>query len=740
MRLTRALCLSAVAACLALATAGLAGELEEDTGVIKVYEVNRVVSDFPDVEDMSTPESAYAVFARATAKGDNSVWMRLSTPAVQANVARRPAVTLPPVPYHLRTRIIEVRVIGTTAGVIAEAHDARGSTYYDLRSLENTGGQWLNVGNDSGQNLWFLRSVFAARCPAWAGKMRRFVVRDAISGPEEHLKTYMKHVEDNAREPKEFLLDALSRHRLVIIGDISHRPLYWQFYASLVSDRAFSEQTGTVYLDLPAALQPVVDRFLAGAKADKGQVLEVLRGIEWTGWPDQSLYDFFMAVWQANAKLPAERRVRIVLVGRSYLWNGQGAGATGGDPDRITAEYVLKDLGARGSDRRSALLITNVLSAAKDIRYCAGAPMLTPARRLAEALGLHAAYTVLTHGTLRSEYPPLVGRRALGLFDETLAEVGRPAAFGIGDGPFGSDPFDAYFWHTTDSTYADGYDAYLYLGPHEKERPAAFIDDFYTQEFVDEAARRFQELYGSDWTVVSGTHARPREFEEWFKGKCGWPGLEIRKSAKAPLYRRVAEWLQAGFKGQKRREAAGIGPVDAWVYGGGWWQESLTRKAYGDALADPRKITREAQKLFQAIRQADYRTTLAVLNGPPSIRRDKAWQDFTGDAGYGVYTDYPSWVRWMCEHFKDNPITKVDLGEVHADGEGTPTVPYKLTLRDGAVLKGELPYDYTYESDSWWGREGLDWHLWTPDQLAKGKDEGDKTGAATGPVDGGGLK
>jgi hypothetical protein len=62
---------------------GLAGE--------RVYEVHKKVSDFPDREDLSTPEAAFATINRAwVAEGDEGpFWLRLSSPENAARLTRQ---------------------------------------------------------------------------------------------------------------------------------------------------------------------------------------------------------------------------------------------------------------------------------------------------------------------------------------------------------------------------------------------------------------------------------------------------------------------------------------------------------------------------------------------------------------------------------------------------------------------------------------------------------------------------
>ena len=46
--------------------------------LLKVYKVDKKVSDFPQEDDFSTPEAAYVVVNRVMASGEQSKWRRIS--------------------------------------------------------------------------------------------------------------------------------------------------------------------------------------------------------------------------------------------------------------------------------------------------------------------------------------------------------------------------------------------------------------------------------------------------------------------------------------------------------------------------------------------------------------------------------------------------------------------------------------------------------------------------------------
>jgi hypothetical protein len=117
------------------------------------------------------------------------------------------------------------------------------------------------------------------------------------------------------------------------------------------------------------------------------------------------------------------------------------------------------------------------------------------------------------------------------------------------------------------------------------------------------------------------------------------------------------------------------------------------------------EVSAAAQRLFQAIREADYSKDWS---------KPTDWNQFPAkDVDYCVDHNFPGWVKWVCNKFKTNPIVDVQLGKVFADSEGRPTVHFRLTLKDGEILQGDLPFVRSRDPKRipWMGLESLDWHL-----------------------------
>ncbi len=136
---------------------------------------------------------------------------------------------------------------------------------------------------------------------------------------------------------------------------------------------------------------------------------------------------------------------------------------------------------------------------------------------------------------------------------------------------------------------------------------------------------------------------------------------------------------------------------------GGELAEAVRRDASAKVAKSASDVAAAAQRLFEAIRAADYgHEWLGTAD----------WKHFPAkEAGYDPDHNRLGWVRWMCAKFKANPVTDVRLGKVFANPGGLPTVHFELKLKDGEVLQGDLPFQWNSAKKQWVGQAGLDWHL-----------------------------
>ena len=501
--------------------------------------------------------------------------------------------------------------------------------------------------------------------------------------PEAFLAPFVDFLKTHGEEPHSFVMRALAEHPLVIMGEVHHRPLYWQFNSSLVRDPEFPKRVGVIYLEMPPNDQALIDQFLAGERCDPQLVVQMLRDVlEW-GWPDQAMLDFFATVWMVNQTLTPEQRMRIVLVDMPRPWSKIGKPEDWRQyeqvpRDRQMADNIVADRQAHPQDSRHGLFIVGFGHAHLNMTYPNGNPAESAGWHLRKALGPDNVYVLFPHQPVMTNLGQVSGRLMWGLFDSACSALGdKPVAFPLTSGPFGEQRFDGSTDMALAGTYREGYSAYLYLGPLEYEAFSPLIASFYTNGFVQELDRRHRVMNGKG--LVEGrviSQLDPAEFVAWMERGWGKPR---------------ASW-----------QTEALGPLDAWRLGSDW-QKVVKEDKLAAAMEHPEEIRQAAQALFTQIQQAGYQQFLSGKLG---------WIDFPTFGFYTTQTDWPSLVDWMCQTFSKNPITAVALGDVFRNDEGLPAVPYALTLKDGKILQGNLPFVWEFEGGGHWhGLEGLDWHL-----------------------------
>ncbi len=665
-------CALALSACAVVAAEA---QVPAETNGVKVYTVNRKVSDFPEQEDMSTPEAAYATLNRLSASGDQAFWRRLSVPrkaeGIQNQSGKR-EVSASERAKFLGAEIFEVHVWDDKSAVVI----ARMPKDWDLRWLSCVNGKWLNDGNDGEPSLEGARARIP-RVRAYKQVERLRDSRPPVADAEKHLRPFVEFLKREATDPQEFLLKALEKHRLVILGEVHNRQRYWAFNAALVRSPTFARHVGAIYLELPCNDQSLVDQFLAAPKYDPAPVIDMLRDMFEFGWPDQPTVEFCQAVWVANQSLPKDPRLRIVLVDMARPWKEiqKRADWRKYDVDRnqFMAEQIARDLREHAQDSRHALFIVGYMHAMKNITYPSREPFKSAGWYLCQSLGERNVFVIFPHSPVISNRGEVDGRLGLGLFESAFAALSsRPVAFPLDSGPFGELLFDASMDVMTPDPYRAGFNAFLYLGPLEDEIVSPLIPGFYTDEYAREVDRRCRLMNGR------GLESDP----------------EIGAVSGDAIRRlREAWWSQPRYEWRR------LGPLDAW-HSGSDWQRRLREDNYRAARKDAIVIRSEAERLFDALRRADY-------------AKDPNWHIFPSpDVGlYWVQTDRPAWTRWVCQHFRTNPIVQVQIGKVIFEQSKRPAVPYKLVLADRTRLEGVLPFEYRPEAGRWEGITGLDWHL-----------------------------
>jgi hypothetical protein len=511
---------------LLLASVASGQMFKPDAGEARVYSVGKSVNDMPAEESFADPEQAYAAINRRLAAG-NIDWKAVSVARLGPKFPKAPDNPRPvserAAQGWLGAFIVEVRLVSSRSAYVLAQWPASGSI--DIRALELENGRWLNVSNEQADTIEQARrrideDADARRSADWWRKRTTY--------PQDHLKGFVEFLNRSARDPREFLLSALAERKLVVVGEIHHRPTYWKLNSDLVADPRFARHCGMIYLELPGNNQYLIDRFLESETLNTTPVIETLRDMLWMGWPDQAMLDFLVTVWRANQALPPEQCIRIVLVDMPRPWKliqkREDWKAYDGDRDEIMAHNVLRDMLGHPKETRHGLFITGYMHAARKLRsQSTDSPIKTAGWRLTQVLG-DQCFAVLQHGPQISNMGRVYGRSARGLFDSAFAARDhKPAAFALSGSPFGAEPFDAAADVQCIGTYGDAFDGYLFLERLEDEVFAAIIEGFYTDEFVKELDRRYRLTDPDGLESLGIDELTAQRFERWMSRHWGAP-------------------------------------------------------------------------------------------------------------------------------------------------------------------------------------------------------------------------
>jgi len=666
--------------CLALVLNGLCrAENKDEDSLHHVYQVNKEVSDFPPVRDLSTPEAAYATIMRdfMATGASTSEWSDIST--WQKKGTERRSVSPELAESYLNAHISEVTIYKNRLAVVIAKVKEHGVVGYDPRHLFFDEGSWLNSGQDGlTATIEEVRNTFSRKCERlYRANMKRLGEpieprwnRTPVAEPESHLKPYIEFLKKQGLEPHALMIRALEEYQLVVMGEVHNRPRYWAFNVELIRDSAFAQTVGTIYMELPSNHQSSIDDFLAQDTCEKELVIQMLRDVFELGWPCKPTLDFFVAVWQVNQELPPDQRLRIRLVDMQRPWEKiqkrQDWRAYNVDRDLVMAQNILDDR-QTCPDKRHGFFIVGMGHAMETLYY---ADRKTPCKfsgwYLKQTLG-DELFTVFQHAPVMTNRGVVSGRLALGLIDSAFANLNdRPVAFTLQKGPFGKLPFDGMPDSDVYGDFSDGYDAYLYLTPLENEIHSPLIDGFYSHEFMPEIDRRCRLM----------------------NGKPLFSDIDL------PTPERVTK-IRSPYWGKPRSWIGKLGPENAWHYGDNW--QTVVGEEH-HLNVSRQELTAELDKIVHGIKEID---------------PEKYWTTWENEFGFNylTMTNWPGMYQWWCGVIEEHPLESVEYGELSRNKEGQPQIEVATTLRGGIAFSKVFVFKYIPLQGKWQAQYGLDLHL-----------------------------
>ena len=531
----------------------------------KSYSVNRVINYFPEKLDLSTPELAYATISRVImAQGEEGKWRRVSVKKYDSpssgfppSDAPRREVSKEEAEKWLNTKILEVRIFRDRyAGVIALLPLTE--RLFDLRWFEKEEGEWRNTGNDQGRSDWKtiedVRKFFDIGIERGLEReIKLSNYENAVALKPTDVAPFVRYLKEHSEEPEAFVMEKLSSRVIVLLGEIHHRQQAWNFNCRLVERPDFHEKVGIIFMELSSHCQPKIDSFLASKILDTKPVIETLRETLSFGWAGQGTLDFFKTVWRVNQKLPADKKIRVILadIPRPYskMKTREDLGKFSGlNRDQFMADCISTTLCKYKNDNRNSLFLVGMG------HVCLGPNSTSAGSRLRDEWGPEAVYTIFTHTARISDRGEVFGRLRHGIFDSAFAEMGnKPIAFELKDSPFGSEIFDA-MPEVIEGTYQDNFDAYLFLGPLKEDYRCPLIEGFYDEEFFRQLDRRNRISNGKSLAEdgINNLEVLVERILEYGYGKPTWRDQDLGPiNAWQMTDEEVEKWLREHSKNKK---------------------------------------------------------------------------------------------------------------------------------------------------------------------------------------------
>ena len=119
------------------------------------------------------------------------------------------------------------------------------------------------------------------------------------------------------------MIALFDRYPLVLIGEDHWLRAAGDFYNSLVSDPEFPKHANTLVLECGNSLyQPILDRYENGEDVPFEQIAQVWRNTtKVMGWESPIYANLIAAVRNANMKLPAAQRIRVLAADSPIDWS-----------------------------------------------------------------------------------------------------------------------------------------------------------------------------------------------------------------------------------------------------------------------------------------------------------------------------------------------------------------------------------------------------------------------------------
>jgi hypothetical protein len=467
-------------------------------------DINKKVNEYPNRFDLSSPLNSFITYKYLQSEGKQSFYQAVNSYRIKGFFPKSNSpnieVNKKKIENLLNTKIKEVIVYkDSIAGVITEYSGAMCIITY----LSYEDNNWLNAGEDLGNDLNDSREIFKRKCNNFLDVIHK--IKKLKQAPID-ISSFTTYLKKNGEAPIDFILNALANHKIVIYGEIHRRKTSWDLMKSVIISPKFIEKVGTVFMELSSDKQDELDQFYTNEKLDTEIVLNIFRDVQINGWFDKGMYEFLIEIWKLNKTLPKGERLSVVCVDEPRpfkTFNNYEEMKTHFsrilDRNEQMANIISETILTRKDKRNSLFIVGNGHAYKSPVPgFGIGRPKSeskpTAASQLSKIFSHEEVFSIFQHSPIISNNGTIHGLIRNGLFDSVFAKFGKtPLAFKLKDSPFGIEPFDGLYEITYEKEtgdYKNNYDAYIFLEPVESEQGEYLLYDILTDEYVKELNRR----------------------------------------------------------------------------------------------------------------------------------------------------------------------------------------------------------------------------------------------------------
>ena len=482
-----------------------------NSGDFKTIVINKKVKEFPLQVNLSTPLDSYLSREYAMYSGKNRLWSDISTYAFARYFdpqAPDSEVSKDKQEVILNQDIKEIVLFKDSVAAVLAYDETIPAYYVSYSRIEE--GRWVNTG----QNRFNTVEEHYNKLPLMLEvAYSKIPVIDRLKKLPQKTEPFVDYVRREGQTPEDFVLTSLAEHKIVVYGEYHRRKVSWDMLKRTIQDKRFAKTTGTVFMELPSRMQPVMDRFYSQKTMDTELLLRIFREEQPYGWWDKDEYEFLTEIWKLNKSLKPAQRIKVVLADFQIPYstlNTKEEFENYPDMDRnLHMADVIETYVKSSKDKRNHLFIVGCGHA-----YTSNIPgehstpegqkqELTAGAQLVQRFSDQDVFTIFQHAVTSDNsgnYKKLIRG---GFFDRVFEEVGnKPVAFKLKGSLFGLEPFDGLGENFSEEVgvYQDNFDGYVFLHPLKDEVHGQILNELFTDQFVEEMKRRAVYLGNSERT------------------------------------------------------------------------------------------------------------------------------------------------------------------------------------------------------------------------------------------------